>query len=85
MTFLEPFLFAHFCQIYQLLKPLCDQNPEDTDWQSASMCDMKVATKLDYPLYVPGRCRVEWCCGGTEEVTSVSIVAALWRPKLEVE
>ena len=49
MTFLEPFLFAHFCQIYQLLKPLCDQNPEDTDWQSASMCDMKVVTKLDYP------------------------------------
>ena len=54
MTFLEPFLFAHFCQIYQLLKPLCDQNPEDTDWQSASMCDMKVVPKLDYPLYVPG-------------------------------
>ena len=57
MTFLEPFLFAHFCQIYQLLKPLCDQNPEDTDWQSASMCDMKVAPKLDYPLSLVA---VEW-------------------------
>ena len=85
MTFLEPFLFAHSLPDISTFENTSDQNPEDTDWQSASMCGMKVAPKLDYPLYVPGRWRVEWCCGGTEEVTSVSIVAALWRPKLEVE